>query len=62
MAVWKEDGHWFLGNERGEFFETSFLEIVGWLDTLWDIRQLALAPPETPTKGRTDDPSQRQSS
>ncbi|HTX69173.1 MAG TPA: hypothetical protein VMH50_08500 [Thermoleophilia bacterium] len=39
----KCDGRWFLANERGELVEKPFAEVVEWLDTLWDIRQLAPA-------------------
>jgi hypothetical protein len=40
MTVRDRQGHWYLANEYGELVETSFDEVVEWLDTLWDIRQL----------------------
>jgi len=40
MTVCTSEGRWFLADEYGELVETSFREVVEWLDTLWDIRQL----------------------
>ena len=46
MTVCRCHDRWFLENEWGELMETSFEDIVEWVDTLWDIRQLALAGPD----------------
>jgi len=43
MTVCASEGRWFLANEYGELVETPFGEVVEWLDTLWDIRQLESA-------------------
>ena len=48
VTVRRSDDRWFLENERGDLLETSFADVVEWLDTLWDIRQLAL------TRGEAD--------
>ena len=46
MEIGMEGGRWYLGNGEGDYLEVPFAEIVAWLDTLWDIRQLASRPRE----------------
>ena len=57
MTVCRSEDRWFLENERGELYEAPFVEVVEWLDTLWDVRQLAVACPESvatsPSIGRS---------